>query len=511
MKQVISGDSLRKYILEAINLICNAVSSTLGPIGNNVLINSSDEPCFVTNDGVTIARNIESDNKIINSILEIVKEASLKTNELVGDGTTTTLVLLQSIYNEGIKKINNGKSPIILKNELNESLEKIIKEIDKVSRKPTKSELAFIAATSANDKNIGKFLSNIYFKMKSKYAIKLENGNKDKTYYEIKKGYNIEIDNISSIYFQNKDEIKLNNCYILCLKGYLSSLEQISDIINECITNNKNLIIFVDDVEKEVYQELLVYYLSYNKKIFVFTLTDYGLRKEKIQIDIENITKCIIKNIDYESISFDDLGSSDITINKNEVIIYSDNDVKYYIEKLKKELKNTDSEYDKEFIGNRLSKLEKGNTIVYIGGKTKTEIKEKIMRYEDSLCALSVASNGIVLGCGITLLSISDKIKCETDSDEILKKVLIVPFVTISKNSGKDYKNILDDIKYNNYEYIYNFKNNELEKMDNTSVLDSKEVLICSLKTAISIASMLLTTNYLVINDINTESTQLNF
>lgn len=511
MKQVISGDVLRKYILDAINLICNTVSATLGPNGNNVLINSRDEPCFVTNDGVTIARNIESDNKIINSILEIVKESSLKTNELVGDGTTTTLVLLQSIYNEGIKKIDNGKSPIILKNELNKSIEKIIKEINKVSRKPTKSELTSIAVTSANDKNIGKFLSNIYFKMKSKYAIKLENGNKDKTYYEIKKGYNIEIDNISSVYFQNKDGIELNNCYILCLKGYLSSLEQISDIINECITNNKNLIIFVDDVEKEVYQELLVYYLSYNKKIFVFTLTDYGLRKEKIQIDIENITKCIIKNIDYESISFDDLGSSDITINKNEVIIYSDNDVKYYIEKLKKELKNTDSEYDKEFIGNRLSKLEKGNTIVYIGGKTKTEIKEKIMRYEDSLCALSVASNGIVLGGGITLLSISDKIKCETDGDEILKKVLIVPFVTISKNSGKDYKNILDDIKYNNYECIYNFKNNELEKMDNTSVLDSKEVLICSLKTAISIASMLLTTNYLVINDINTESTQLNF
>ena len=176
--------------------------------------------------------------------------------------------------------------------------------------------------------------------------------------------------------------------------------------------------------------------------------------------------------------------------------------VKDYLYKSSKEI---------NILKGELSKLEKGNTIVYIGGKTKTEIKEKIMRYEDSLCALSVASNGIVLGGGITLLSISDKIKCETDGDEILKKVLIVPFVTISKNSGKDYKNILDDIKYNNYEYIYNFKNNELEKMDNTSVLDSKEVLICSLKTAISIASMLLTTNYLVINDINTESTQLNF
>lgn len=509
MKQVISGDVLRKYILEAINLICNTVSTTLGPIGNNVLINSSDEPCFVTNDGVTIARNIESDNKIINSILEIVKEASLKTNELVGDGTTTTLVLLQSIYNEGIKKINNGKSPIILKNELNESLEIIIDEIKKISRKPTKSELTSIAATSANDKNIGKFLSNIYFKMKSKYAIKLESGNKDKTYYEIKKGYNIEIDNISSVYFQNKDEIKLNNCYLLSLKGYLSSLEQISDIINECIINNKNLVIFCDEVEKQIYQELLVYYLSHNKNIFVFTLTDYGLRREKIQMDIENITNCKIKNIDYESVSFNDLGNSDITINKNEVIIYSDKDVKYYIKKLKIELKNTNSEYDKEYIGNRLSKLEKGNAIIYIGGKTKTEIKEKMMRYEDSLCALSVASKGVVPGGGITLLSISDKIKCATDGDEILKKVLTMPFITISKNSGKDYKNILGDIKYNNYKYIYNFKNGELENMDNTSVLDSKEVLICSLKTAISIASMLLTTNYLVINDINMDSMKL--
>ena len=180
MKEVISDNELKEIMIKAVNLICDAVGSTLGPSGNNVIIDNTLSP-YITNDGATIARSISSSDKRINAILEIVKEASLKTDKEVGDGTTTTLVLLQSIFNEGLKEINEGKDPIFLKKELNNLLNIIIEKINKKKKNPAKEDLLKIAYTSSNDRDIANLATTLYLKMGNKYSIRLDES-KNETY-----------------------------------------------------------------------------------------------------------------------------------------------------------------------------------------------------------------------------------------------------------------------------------------------------------------------------------------
>lgn len=501
MKKVIVGEELKEVILEAINLLCKTVSLTLGPTGNNILINNSETSPFITNDGVTIAKNIESNDKRINTVLEIIKEASLKTNELVGDGTTTTLVLLENIYKEGLKEIENGKSPIIVKKELTDTLDWIIKKLEKNRIYPTKDNLASIASISANDKNIGSFLSNEYSKMQSKYAISLKESNSTETYTELKTGYSVETNNLSNLYFKKSKTLNLNNVYTFVIKGYLTDLESISDIINEGF-NDKNILIFVEGIDNRIKEEVLVYYLTENKNIFLIELPEFASHKEKIEDDIRIISNCNIKNIDYEDVCFKDSGLIDnISITKDDVTLNVNKDnSKVLIETLKEELNNSFDDYEKEFIESRLAKLENGLLTIYVGGITKTEIKEKLMRYEDALCALDIAKKGITLGEGVTFLKISEEMFPKTSGDFILKKSLTGVIDKIVENTGvvKDIKKLIIESNFNS---IYNFETDKLENISDTKIIDPLEVIIVALKNAVSIASLLLTTTSLVINE----------
>lgn len=488
MREVISDLQLKKVIKESIDLICSAVSSTLGPTGNNVVI-SSDLTPFITNDGVTIAENIRSNDLKINTILEIIKEASFKTNELVGDGTTTTLVLLSKLYNLGV---NSDINPIILKKELDNALEKTILELNKLKKIPTEKDLELIATTSCGDIELGKFLTEVYLKMKNKYAIKIEESKNNKTYYEIKKGYNIDID-LPNVYFEDKDFIDINS-YILIINGYLDSLEEISSVINEVIIRNKNLIILVDDYNELVKNEIIAFYLENNKNIFIVKTPEYGSRKYDILSDISLITKSKIQSID--NINFSDINDANVIIKKDELIIISNSNVDREVNKLKYKLNTLDS-YEKEFLENRISKLENGIATIYVGAQTTLEKREKIMRIEDAINALEVSKNGIVIGEGITYLKVSSKLNNKTKGEEIIKEVLKEPFKKIMENIGIDYKDILKEIINNNYEKCYNYKTLDYDK----SVIDPILVLITALSNAVSIASMLLTTNYLVINE----------
>lgn len=496
MKEIISGKKLRELILETTNMMCDCVSSTLGPTGNNVLINKDDLSPFITNDGVTIAESISSDDLKINTVLEILKEASLKTNELVGDGTTTTLVLLQSILSESYKEIDKGKKPIVLKKELNDSLNKALDLLKKEKIKPKKEDLISIASISSNDEEIGTLVYQVFNKMKSKYAIKLDVSKSD-TYYEIKKGYSIETD-VPLIYFDNNKEIVLNNAYILLLKGYLSSLEDTSDMVNEAIEQNKNIVILCEDFDENILNQTIMYKLENNKNIYLFKVPDYGSKREDLFSDISFLSKSNIKNINFESISFADLGVlSSFIIKKDEIVLISDIDTKEKVKSLKKDLYKL-SDYDKELLETRISKLEHGICIIYVGGPTKTEIKEKLMRFEDAICAIDIAKDGVLYGEGITLLKISNLLD---NQDKCLKNALSTPFSKILNNAGIDDKTIKQDIVSSNYKKIYNIKENKLEDIKTTKVLDPYKVIITALTNAVSIASMLFTINYLVINE----------
>ena len=495
MKKVVNGKCLREKMDEAIDLICDAVSSTLGPSGNNVLINNELSP-FITNDGVTIAESIASEDKIVNTILEIIKEASLKTNELVGDGTTTTLVLLKSIFKEGLKLIENGKNAIILKQELDDSLNSCLNILESFKREPTKNDLINIAKTSCSDYKLGEYLTKIFLKMKSKYAIKLCDSDYEKTSVKYNKGYSFDLDNITNMYFLSQNKINLKNVNILLLKGYLDDLEVLSEAINE----NKNLVILATDASDLVKEEILSYYLDYKKNIFLFLLPDYPSKRYAILNDLNVISGANIKNVN-EDISFADLGQiENITITKDEITFSVDKNIDFYIENLKNELK-TLSEFDAYFMKERICKLESGIATIYVGGISKTEMKEKKMRMEDAINALEVASKGVTIGSGIKYLEMSDKLELNNDGARVLAKSLKKPFQKIMENCGENYSDWQDLIKDSNYEKIYNLKTKVLEESKAASVMDPIQVLEVALKNATSIAAMLLTTNYLVINE----------
>jgi len=501
MKDVISNEMLYEKINEAVNIICNTVGSTLGPCGNNVLINTDDKSPFITNDGVTIAESIESNDKYIHTILEIIKESTLKTNEQVGDGTTTTLVLLGSIINDGINEIKNGKNAFILSKELNNILNKLINKLEEYKMKPTKENILNIAVKSANDIEIGKLVYEVFNKQKNNNSIKLSESNSCKTYYETKKGYLLDIET-PNIYFSNRKEIKLEDSYIFIIRGYLDNIEKISDIVNEGLERNKNIIILANDYDEQISEQLILYNIKENKNIYLFKTPEYGIRKMNIEEDISILTNSKIKNIDYENISFNDYGKCNIIFNKDNLTIINDNkNIKERVKELKKELNNNISDYDKEFILNRISCLTNGVTYIYVGGNTKTIVKEKIMRFEDSINAVSHAYNGILYGEGITYLKLSECLNDKIIPEKIIKNALNKPFQKIFENAGLDYSNIKNDIINSNYNKIYNFETNGFENINITNIIDPYDVELFSLINAISISSILLTTNYLVINE----------
>ena len=494
MKEVIKGKELEEITINAINMLCDTVKKTLGPKGSSVLINNSETQPFITNDGVTIAKSIESSDTKINSILEIIKEAALKTDELVGDGTTTTLVLLQSIYLKGLNEIKKGYSAIKLQRELNDTLNKVLDEIDKLKKKPTKTNLEQVASISANDIELGKIITELYLKMGNSYSINIEESLNNKTYYEIKKGYKLDVD-ISNLY----NNIIINNCYVLLLKGYLNSLEDISSIINEGIERNKNILILCEDTNELVIQEVILYYIKQHKNIFLFKIPDYGSRKLDIINDISLISKAKIKNIEYDNISFEDLGIlNNIFLNKEDITLISDNN--YNIKDIEQDYINCTSDYDKEYLAKRLSYLTNGVATLYIGGNTKVEIKEKKMRAIDALSSINSAEHGVLIGEGITLMKASNILNDNIISEKILKETLNIPFEVIMENSGEDI-NAKEEIIKSNYQLVFNTEKKDFENISKTSILDSIDVVKTSLINALSIATILLTTNSLVINE----------
>lgn len=502
MKSVVSNDELRKLILDSVNMLCDTVSSTLGPSGNNVLISNYDTSPFITNDGVTIAESIDSEDKRIQAILEIIKEASLKTNEVVGDGTTTTLVLLQSIYNLGLKEVIKGKNSIKLKEELDIILDKLINKICKYKKIAKKEDLINIATVSTNSKELGEFLTNLYLKIGSVYGIKVEEGNKEETYYKINKGYNILINELNNLYFTNEKEIVLNNVYLLLINGYLDNLELISEIINEGLNRNKNIVIIANENSEIVKEQILLYNLQEHKNIYVISVSEYGEKKFNIMKDIEYISESKMKNIEYDNILWKDLGYvNKVIIKKDEIVIESEKDNKELIDKIKEEIEITKDIYDKDYLEKRMANLSNSCATIYVGGITNTEIKEKKMRIIDGLCSLKTANDGVVIGEGITLLKLSEELNDNIISEKIIKESLKIPFIKILENSGINYLEIYEKIRKSNYNLIYNIETKSFDNIESTKIIDPLLVLVEALKNAVSIAGMLLTTNYLVINE----------
>lgn len=505
MKKVVTNKELQDKIDEAIELLCGTVKKTLGPKGNNIIIDHSSFSPFITNDGVTIARNIESDDEITNTILELAKESSIKTDDKVGDGTTTTLVLLESIYKNGRKAIEKGINPILLKKEIDKFLPTLIEKIKKKSYLPEKKDLKRIAKISSNSEEIGNIVSEVFDKIKTKNSITLSESQNEKTEVIYKHGYILETLIASDYFFKDKEYIDLNNPLVLVIDNYVNDLNKLENAFNFIIDNKKSLLIFAEDYSDKFINEILSLYLYHNINIYLLKIPEYGKNKLDVIDDLVLISNCkVIENEEY--ISLDMFGeSSHIKIEKKETIISFKKNKK--IEKKVEELKQNNSN---EFSNKRIAMFNYGLAEIKVGAITNAERREKKMRYEDSLCALESSKDGVIPGSGIVLYEVSESLSSQNEIEQIFKQALKEPFNQIMINSGLNNEEIIKEIKKSKYKKIYNVYNDNFENINNTEVLDSLNVVINSLANATSTASMLLTTTSLIINEYQNNINKIN-
>ena len=482
MKKVIGPDELKIKIKEALELLCDTVSKTLGPSGNNILLDTKDLAPFITNDGVTIASSISSSDEATKALLEIIKEASMKTNEMVGDGTTTTLVLLKAIYDLGLKEIEKGTSLYNLKKIWHEELKKILDEIEQKSRKPTTNDLYQIAYSACNDEVLSKVSVETILKVKTKNAIKILASKTKETYFDYVNGYVLN-SFLSHEYFLNGDDkIEIPHPYVLIYKGFLDSLEEISSVINPLLKDKESIVLMTEGYSKELKETCLSLY--YEKKVYIYLLElpTYDSMLFELYKDLESLLN-FNNNIGY---------LKEVVFTREETILFSNQDTNKRKEELEKEILMCHSNYQKEDLQRRLSMLETGLCTIYVGGYTEVEIKEKIMRLEDALCSLEVSFYGVNIGSGVTLYQIKKENK-----NLLLSEILDIPLKQIILNNGISSLELEKHLKQNE---IYNFTIEKWEDMNLTNVLDATKVCTTSLQNAFSIGLMLLNLSFLVIN-----------
>ena len=482
MKKVIGSDELKIKIKEALELLCDTISKTLGPSGNNILLDTKDLAPFITNDGVTIASSISSSDEATKALLEIIKEASMKTNEMVGDGTTTTLVLLKAIYDLGLKEIGNGTSLYNLKKIWHEELKKILDEIERKSRKPTTNDLYQIAYSACNDEVLSKVSVETILKVKTKNAIKILESKTKETYFDYVNGYVLN-SFLSHEYFLNGDDkIAITHPYVLIYKGFLNSLEEISSMINPLLKDKESIILMTEGYSKELKETCLSLY--YEKKVYIYLLElpTYDSMLFELYKDLESLLNF---NNDISRLK-------EVVFTREETILFSNQDTNKRKEELENEILMCHSNYQKEDLQRRLSMLETGLCTIYVGGYTEVEKKEKIMRLEDALCSLEVSFYGVNIGSGVTLYQIKKENK-----NLLLSEILDIPLKQIILNNGISSLELEKHLKQNE---IYNFTIEKWEDMNLTDVLDATKVCTISLQNAFSIALMLLNLSFLVIN-----------
>lgn len=502
MKKVIFGQELTDALRKSAETICGAVETTLGPKGNNVLIDSSFNPPFITNDGATIALNIESDNEIKNAILEIIKEASLKTDEEVGDGTTTTLTLLKPLLLKGLEEKENGANGALIKREMQAGLQKVLSKLKNLADAPTKSEFITVASNAANDKIIGDIVARVYFEVGTKSAIGLEESPNGKTYRKIQRGYSLELDGIPYKYLAQQRSIILKEARVLILNGYLDSLEVISDIVNNVFHEKRPLVILTEDYASGLDDELISFHEK-ETSIFILKLSDCGYRRFAIIEDICFITGATPKRVNCEPVDWKDVGETPtfFLCRSGFSLQVDKSKCESRIANLRKERELTPSAYNREFLDERIAKLSSGRATIYVGGATKTEIRERLMRFQDALCAIESAEKGIVSGEGLSFLEIRSCLEDDITGERILKEALLRPFQKICENAGENFELLLTKVVSENYREIFDFDTRSFLNVEDKSIIDPVAVPLTALKNAVSIATMLITLDYLVINE----------
>jgi chaperonin GroEL len=521
-KQLVFTDDARKKLKNGIDTMANAVKTTLGPKGRNVALDKKFGSPTVTHDGVTVAREVELEDPFENMGAQLLKEAATKTNDIAGDGTTTSVVLAQAIVHEGMRNIAAGANPMLLKRGLEKGVAAVVEEIKKQATPVKgKEEIAQIATISAADKQIGDLIAEVMEKVGREGVITVEESKGLQFETEFVEGMQIDRGYISAYFVTNADRMEavIEDPYILITDKKISAITDILPVLEKLVQVSKNLVIVGEDIDGEALATLVVNKLRGTLNILGVKAPGFGDRRKAMLEDIailtggQVITEEAGRKIDATTIQ--DLGRARrVTSNKDETTFVeghgSQDKIMARVKQIKAQIEETTSDFDKEKLQERLAKLAGGVAVIKVGAATEVELKEKKHRVEDALSAARAGvEEGMVPGGEITLINAIkalDSVKAEGDEKtgvNILRRALEEPFLQLVKNAGQDGSVILADVHRKQVEskspsWGYEVISGTIVDLPKAGIIDPVKVVRSAVENGASIAAMILTTEALI-------------
>jgi len=518
-KQILFNETARAALKRGVDKLANAVRVSLGPRGRNVILDKGYGSPTVTNDGVTIAKEIELEDKFENVGAQLLQEVASKTNDVAGDGTTTATVLAQALIHEGFKNLAAGANPQALRHGIEKGVAAVVEALQKQATKVSgKEEIAQVASLSANDSDVGKVIAEAMEKVGKDGVITVEESQGLTMEKEVVEGMQIDKGYISPYMVTNTERMEAvyDEPYVLVTDKKVSAVHDILPLLEKVAqTGKKELVIVADEVEGEALATFVVNNLRKTFNTLAVKAPGFGDRRKEMLQDIATITGATVVSDDvglkFESVGMEVLGGARkvIATKDNTTFVGGKGDqakIKDRIAQVKKEIERTDSDFDKEKLQERLAKLSGGVAVIKVGAATETEMKERKYKVEDALNATKAAvEEGIVVGGGVALIraaSTLDGLKLPVDEQvgiSILKRSLEEPLKQIAENAGRDGAVVVDEVKRNTGNYGYNGATDTFEKdLVKAGVVDPVKVTRSALQNAASIAVMFLTTEAVV-------------
>ncbi len=516
------GEDARKGLESGVNQLADTVKVTLGPKGRNVILDKKFGAPLITNDGVTIAREIELDDPFENMGAQLVKEVATKTNDVAGDGTTTATVLAQAIVAEGIKNVAAGANPMILKHGIEKAVEVAVDHIQSISKTiDTQDEIADVAAISADDEIIGKLIADAMEKVGKDGVITVEESRSMATELEVVEGMQFDRGYASPYMVSDTEKMEalLSEPYILITDKKISSIQDILPLLEQIVQQGRKMLIIAEDIEGEALATLVVNKLRGTFECVAVKAPGFGDRRKAILQDIAILTggQVISEELGYElkNATLDMLGKAkSVKINKDTTTIIDGIGEKSAIESRVKEIKAqmeaTTSDYDKEKLAERMAKLSGGVAVIQVGAATEVEMKEKKLRIEDALNATRAAvEEGVVPGGGCSLVNAIPKVEALVETLEgdvktgamIIARALEAPVRQIALNAGVEGSIVVDKIKSSPAGIGFNALTGEYINMSESGIIDPTKVERSALQNAASISAMFLTTEAAVADE----------
>ena len=518
-KQIIYDEEARRALERGVNALADTVTVTLGPKGRNVVLDKKFGSPQITNDGVTIAREIELEDPFENMGAQLVKEVATKTNDIAGDGTTTATLLAQAIVRDGLKNVAAGANPMIMKRGIEKAVAVALKELEQMSKPvETKEDISQVAAISASDETIGELIAEAMEKVGKDGVITVEESNGFTTDLKVVEGMQFDRGYISPYMVTDTEKMEavLEEPFILLTDRKVSNIHDLLPLLEKIVQKGKQLLLIAEDVEGEALATLVVNKLRGTFTCVAVKAPGFGDRRKSMLEDIAILTggKVVSEDlgIDMKNVEIDMLGRArQVRISKEETVIVDGageaEDIKKRIAQIRMQIEDTTSDFDREKLQERLAKLAGGVAVIEVGAATETEMKEKKLRIEDALSATRAAvEEGIVPGGGIAYLNVASgfgQLESDLEGDEatgmmIVKRALEDPVRVIASNAGAEGSVVAEKIKAMEKGVGFNAANGKFEDMMKAGIVDPAKVARSAIQNAASISALFLTTEAVV-------------